>query len=69
MIAAAISAVAGVALAAVGVYLIRAAEVKPGDSAFSGLLSSRSLTTAAGWVALFLGLFLAMVGAPMIYLR
>lgn len=68
MIAAALSAVAGLALAAAGVYLIRASEVKPGDTSFSSLLSQRSLTLAGGWAALFTGLFLAMILAPMLYL-
>ncbi len=69
MIASAISVVVGLALAAGGVRLIRASEVKPGDTSFSSLLSARALTLAGGWVSLFTGLYLAMILAPMLYLK
>ena len=69
MIAAAISVVAGLAVAAGGVYLIKAGEVKPGDTSFAGFFSARSLTTAGGWALLFTGLYLAMILAPMLYLK
>lgn len=69
MIAAAISVVIGLALAAGGIFLIRASEVKPGDTSFSSLLSARALKIAGGWTALFTGLYLAMILAPMLYLK
>lgn len=67
--AAALCAGAGVALAAFGVHLIKSNEVKEGESAFASALGSRSLGTAGGWGALFFGLFLAALVAPMLYLR
>lgn len=69
MIAAALSAVAGLAAAAGGYALIQSCEVPPGDTSFSSLLSSRAARLAGGWLALFFGLLLTFVGAPMIYLR
>jgi len=69
MAAAAISVVAGLAVAAGGVRLIRAGEVKPGDTSFAGFLSARTLTTAGGWILLFSGLYLAMILAPLLYLK
>lgn len=68
MIAAALCAAGGLALAGGGFYLVRSSEVPPGDTSFSSLLSNRSLRFAGGWVGLFLGLLLAFVGAPMVYL-
>ena len=68
MLKAAVCVVVGLAAAFGGARLIRASEVKPGDSSFAGPLSARAGQAAAGWAALFLGLLLALVGGPMAYL-
>lgn len=68
VIAAVICASVGLAMAAGGVRLIRVSEVKPDDTSFVRAWSPRSVACAGGWVALFLGLLLTFVGAPMVYL-
>ncbi len=68
VIAAGICAVVGAAMAAGGIRLIRASEVKPGETSFVRAWSPRSMGFAGGWVLLFLGLLLTFLGAPMVYL-
>jgi len=63
-----VCAAAGAALAAGGIRLIRKNEVPEGDTSFTRVWSPRALGTAGGWIALFLGLLLLFVGAPMAYL-
>ncbi len=58
----------GVALAGIGVKLIKANEIKKDESAFVGAFGSRSLGHSGGYVLLFVGLFLAVLVAPMVYL-
>lgn len=59
----------GLALAALGVRLIRANETKPGETSFVGPLSPRTLGYSGGWIALFFGLLMTAMIAPMMYLR
>ena len=58
----------GVALAGVGIKLIKSNEIKKDESAFVSAFGSRSLGHSGGYVLLFLGLFLAVLVAPMVYL-
>lgn len=67
--AAGLCAGSGLGLSALGVWLIKAHEVKPGESSFAGFISARSLGYNGGWLVLFAGLFLVALIAPMLYLK
>ena len=69
MIGAVVCTVIGFALSVTGFRLIRSSEVPEGDTSFVRAWSPRSLRFAGGWMLLFLGLLVLMVGAPMVYLR
>lgn len=68
VVATALCAGGGIALAAGGVAMIKSAEPKSGETRFVSALSPTSLMHSGGYVALFVGLFLAALVAPMIYL-
>jgi hypothetical protein len=68
VIAAVLCAVIGLVLAVVGFRLVRSSEVPEGDTSFVRSWSPRSVSFAGGWVLLFLGLLVLMVGTPMVYM-
>lgn len=68
MIAAGLCFLGGLALTAGGLFMVRKNGVQPGESVFMSFFSPRSLAIMAGWIAAFLGLLLAFIGAPMVYL-
>ena len=67
-VATALCAGGGLVLAVVGVILIKSAEPKEGETRFVSAFSPTSLMHSGGYVALFVGLLLAVMIAPMIYL-
>lgn len=60
--------IVGVGLCLLGYRLIKSNESKPGESAFVSFVSQRTLGYSGGYGALFLGLLLMFIFAPMFYL-
>jgi len=66
--ATALCAGGGLGLATLGIVMIRSAEPKEGETRFVSAFSPTTLLHSGGYIALFAGLLLAVMVAPMIYL-
>ena len=65
---AALCAAGGLALSGLGFWMMKAAEPRPGETRFVRAWSPTSLLNSGGYLLLFLGLFVAAILAPMVYL-